>query len=92
MWTNSAYERVLSTPESKNVFYASYDSNTELLDVIANALSDKLSTCDKAIKSVESYTSPAWAYKQADANGYKRALTEVIQLLTIRDMSNDRTK
>lgn len=85
MWTNSAYERVLHTPESKERFYNGYNSNTELLDVIAAAFNDKLATCDKAVKSVESYTSPAWAYKQADGNGYKRALTEVIQLLTIRD-------
>jgi len=76
---------VLPTPEGKEQFYNSYNSNNELLDVIAEALGEKVSNSDKTVKSVESYTSPAWAYRQADANGYKRALTEVIQLLTIRD-------
>ena len=89
MWTNSAYERVLPTPEDKTNFYTSYDSNTGLLDVIAEALRVKSNNCDTVVKSIESYTSPAWAYRQADANGYKRALTEVIQLLVIRD-TNDR--
>jgi len=90
MWTNSAFERVLDTPEKKEQFYTRYDSNTGLLDVIADALEVKRDNCDTVVTSVDSYTSPAWAYRQADANGYKRALTEVIQLLIIRDQ-DDRT-
>ena len=91
MWTNSAFERVLPTTKGKEEFYKSYDSNTGLLDVIAEAFKVKADNCDTVVKSVEAYTSPAWAYRQADANGYKRALTEVIQLLVIRD-TNDRTE
>lgn len=30
----------------------------------------------------EGYDCPNWAYKQADARGYERALSEVISLLT----------
>lgn len=31
------------------------------------------------------YDNPSWAYKQADRNGYDRALTEVINLLTLKE-------
>lgn len=29
----------------------------------------------------EDYDNPSWAYKQADRNGYNRALTEVLNIL-----------
>ena len=31
------------------------------------------------------YDNPSWAYKQADRNGYDRALTEVINLITMKE-------
>lgn len=31
------------------------------------------------------YDNPSWAYKQADRNGYERALTEVINLINVKD-------
>lgn len=31
------------------------------------------------------YDNPSWAYKQADRNGYDRALTEVINLINMKD-------
>lgn len=85
MWTNSAYERVLSTQEEKDNFYQRYNLNTELLDVIAAALKEKITICDDSIQTKDMYKDPSWAYRQADAIGEKRALREVIQLLTIRD-------
>ena len=91
MWANSAFDRVLDTKEERTRFYNSYNVNTELLDVIAGALKSKLDATDTQAVSPEGYGSPSWAYKQADFNGYKRALTEVIQLLEIRE-SNDRSK
>lgn len=93
MWTNSAYERVLDTQEKKDKFYLSYNTNIELLDVIAKAFQDKLDTCTTATRSLDTYKDSSWAYRQADSNGYKRALTEVIRLLVIRDKEeNDRSK
>lgn len=35
----------------------------------------------KEIVVLEDYDSPSWAYKQADRNGYNRALTEIINIL-----------
>lgn len=31
------------------------------------------------------YDNPSWAYRQADRNGYDRALTEVINLINMKD-------
>lgn len=35
----------------------------------------------KEIVVLDDYDSPSWAYKQADRNGYNRALTEIINIL-----------
>lgn len=35
----------------------------------------------KQIVITDDYDSPSWAYKQADRNGYNRALTEIINIL-----------
>jgi hypothetical protein len=35
----------------------------------------------KEVVLSEDYDNPSWAYKQADRNGYNRALTEVLNIL-----------
>lgn len=35
----------------------------------------------KEVTLSEDYDNPSWAYKQADRNGYNRALTEVLNIL-----------
>lgn len=35
--------------------------------------------------SVEDYDSPSWAFKQADRNGYLRALNEIYNLLKLKE-------
>lgn len=37
------------------------------------------------VESASDYDSPSWAYKQADTNGYNRALRDVLQLLKFSD-------
>jgi hypothetical protein len=32
--------------------------------------------------SLEEFDNPSWAYKQADKNGYERALLEIIELIS----------
>jgi hypothetical protein len=44
--------------------------------------------CYNMIKESENrdndYDSPSWAYKQADSNGYRRALENIIKLTTYK--------
>ena len=35
--------------------------------------------------SAEDYDSPSWAYKQADRNGYLRALNTILKLIDIKE-------
>jgi len=48
---------------------------------LAEMLDAKLNSSVRASRSSESYDSPNWALKQADATGYQRALEEVKSLL-----------
>lgn len=49
---------------------------------LVQMLEDKASTSAKASRAEASYESPNWAYLQADARGYERALYDVISLLS----------
>lgn len=35
--------------------------------------------------TIGDYDSPSWAFKQADRNGYLRALSEILALVTVSD-------
>ena len=48
---------------------------TELLD-------DHIKTADKTALNKDGYDIPNWALKQADLIGYKRALNEIINLIS----------
>jgi hypothetical protein len=45
-------------------------------------LKDKIELSAKAGRSKELYESPNWAYLQADARGYERAISDVIDLIS----------
>jgi hypothetical protein len=51
----------------------------ERLTAILNA---KIETNERELVTKEMYDSPSWALRQADGVGYKRAMNEVISLLT----------
>ena len=42
---------------------------------------EKEASCNKASINKDGYDCPNWAYKQADAVGYRRALHEIISLI-----------
>lgn len=55
--------------------------NTILLGRLREILTDKLASNEKTRISLAGYDSPNWAQKQADANGYQRALNEILELI-----------
>jgi len=57
------------------------ESHKSTLDRIYNILKDRL---DYTIPSSD-YEDTAWAYKQADRNGYNRAIKEVLDLVNIEN-------
>lgn len=52
-------------------------SAKNVLDKLEQIVNSKI----KEIVINTDYDSPSWAYKQADRNGYNRALTEIINIL-----------
>ena len=44
-------------------------------------LSDKIRVSNEEARSKDAYQSPSWAYLQADARGYERAMQEILSLI-----------
>lgn len=59
--------------------------NEDLLIIINSVLQDKLKASRDVQVSKTGYGSPNWAYEQADANAVQRTLTEIIDLLTLKE-------
>jgi len=53
---------------------------TSIRERLTDILEEKLPTC----KEVD-YDCPSWSHKQADSNGYERALKEMLRIIEIRD-------
>lgn len=53
-----------------------------LREQLKKLMSEKIEANNRMVRSKEAYQIANWAYLQADAVGYERALTEVISLLT----------
>lgn len=49
-------------------------------------LEEKITLSQKTSRAKDSYESPNWAYLQADARGYERALSEIISLIFEKDV------
>ena len=61
---------------------ADFKSALILRNRIIKLLEDKIESNLKASRDSKNYENPNWAYKQADARGYERALYEVINILS----------
>lgn len=48
---------------------------------LVKMLEVKVGSSHKAARSREAYSSPNWALEQADARGYERAMSEIIDLI-----------
>lgn len=58
------------------------ESNEKVLDIAREIVYNMIMESRTSFKD---YDSPSWAYKQADNNGYVRALEDVHKLLTIKE-------
>jgi hypothetical protein len=78
MWTSH-----IKNPEHKKLFLEglSHQFRSPQWQRLVTLIQDKINA-DKT-KQVDSvgYEDPSWAYRQADHNGYQRALKEVLQLI-----------
>lgn len=58
-------------------FKRQVSSSKDVLEKLEKIIKDKI----KEVVLTEDYDNPSWAFKQADRNGYNRALTEVLNIL-----------
>jgi len=60
----------------------SYAASGRLRQRLTEILKSKANSRREKSLSEESYVSPNWAYQQADAIGYERAIFEIISLIS----------
>lgn len=59
------------------------EANSELFERPVSLVETWIKDARKKQLELGSYDSPSWSERQADLNGYQRALEEIKQLLTI---------
>jgi len=68
-------------PDAKKQMEDYFKSSPLLRERLVHILENKITSRHKRGLSLEEFDSPSWAYKQADKNGYERAMLEVIELI-----------
>jgi hypothetical protein len=63
--------------DQQDGFKRQITSAKDVLEKLEEIVKSKM----KEVVLSEDYDNPSWAYKQADRNGYNRALTEVLNIL-----------
>lgn len=69
------------TKEGKQQVTSEFLQSKALRERLVEVLNAKNASLRSEVRSKASYDSPSWAYFQADAIGYERAIFEVISLL-----------
>lgn len=59
-----------------------FDESISLRRQLVKVLQEKSKSNEGEVLSKELYENPNWAYRQADSVGYRRALEEIISLLS----------
>lgn len=83
MKLNTQWTKHLKDPEEIESFKSYVSSSQGVLEVLSNLIESKMDV--REVFKEEDYNNPSWAYKQADRNGYLRALKEINQLLKGND-------
>lgn len=68
--------------DSIEVMKGDYERSLYLRQRLKEMIETKMKSSETEATSKDSYKDPNWAYLQADLVGYKRALKEVIELIS----------
>ena len=71
----------ISDKQVKDDVRASFKASQLIRARLADILEGKSKEAERASMDADGYECANWAYKMADAQGYKRALNEIISLL-----------
>lgn len=83
MKLSTQWTKHLKDPEEIERFKSYVSSSQGVLEVLSNLVESKMDV--REVFKEEDYNNSSWAYKQADRNGYLRALKEINQLLKGND-------
>ena len=72
----------LQNPDDKEKIESMFKRSGTFRRHLIHLIEGKIDSADKQARDKESYDSPNWAYKQADFQGYSRALHEIINLIS----------
>lgn len=75
VWTNGL------TPDNKEDMRNAFKASGRLRERLTQIIEDKINAANKVRITKDLYDQANWAYLQADAVGYERALQEVISLI-----------
>lgn len=76
-WTKGVKDQQI-----KDDIRSSYKSSLVTRMRLAEIIEGKIDEKERSDMSAEGYECANWAYKMADSQGYKRALAEIISLIT----------
>tara|TARA_R110000822_G_scaffold44184_2_gene118774 strand:+ start:203 stop:442 length:240 start_codon:yes stop_codon:yes gene_type:complete len=69
-------------PDAKKQMEDYFRSSPILRERLKHLIKNKLKNRNAKSIALEEFDNPSWAYKQADKNGYERALIEIIELIS----------
>jgi len=78
---NSLWFKDCKTTEDKKKRKQTLFGIQNLLDLLKDELEKELKSLQRG--SIQDYNNPSWAYLEADRQGQYRALSKVVQILTI---------
>lgn len=68
-------------PDAKAEMKLHFNGGTQLRKRLGTMLNEKIDAKDREAMKDDAYDKANWAYKQADSQGYKRAMSEIISLI-----------
>lgn len=80
----------LKDQEAKAEFEKLLRNSTISLGRLREILEDKLQALDRSEVKTDNYDSPNWAFRQADLNGTRRILMNIIDLLSFTEKKGPR--
>lgn len=79
----TVWTKHLKSTKEKQDFERLVRNNTVVFSRLVNILKEKQEANNKL--NVADYDSPSWAFKQADRNGYERAIQDLLDLFNFME-------
>lgn len=80
---NIAWTHHLKTEEDKDKFRNQILGAKPVLQRQADIIREEMFNLDAAESDPKTYDTPSWSHKQADLNGYRRALRRMLKLVDL---------